>query len=255
MEYDLVFFAAVVPAVLIAGISKGGFGSGAALATTPILALALDPGTAIGLMLPLLMVMDAAGLRPYWRKWDWPNVRVLALGAVPGTAAGALIYGLANPATLRLLIGGLALGFVAFQGVQKMRPPGLRRHRRNPLAGGFWGFVAGITSFISHAGGPVVAIHLLGQGMGKTTYQATTVLVFWIVNWLKFLPYLAMGIFTAETAKADLVLAPLAVAGMLLGVVAHRLVPERAYFTLVYALMIFAGLKLFLDGLGGMDPA
>ena len=39
MSFDLTFFLVAVPAVIVAGISKGGFGSGAAFVAAPMLAL------------------------------------------------------------------------------------------------------------------------------------------------------------------------------------------------------------------------
>jgi len=249
MEFDLIFFAVAVPAVVFAGVSKGGFGSGAAFAATPLLALILEPGLAVGLMLPLLMVMDITSLKPYWKKWDWPNARVLILGAIPGTLVGAAIFHLANPDVFRIMIGCVALGFVAYQAARKLGFLAVRERPFNPVLGGFWGFIAGITSFISHAGGPPVAVYMLSQRMGKTTYQATSVIFFWVVNWMKFVPYLWLGIFTLDTAKADLMLAPVAVAGTYLGVYAHKLVPERWFFALTYTLLVLAGCKLLYDGL------
>jgi len=120
MELNLLFFAFAIPAVIFAGISKGGFGSGAAFAATPLMAMILDPGLAVGLMLPLLMVMDVASLKPYWKKWDWQNARVLVLGAIPGTIVAAVIFRLANPDVFRLLIGSVAIGFVLFQLARKL---------------------------------------------------------------------------------------------------------------------------------------
>ncbi|HBZ44136.1 MAG TPA: hypothetical protein DEO85_08810, partial [Maritimibacter sp.] len=79
MELDFTFFAIAIPAVIFAGVSKGGFGSGAAFAATPLLALILEPGQAIGLMLPLLMLMDVTALKPYWKKWDGPAAGALIL--------------------------------------------------------------------------------------------------------------------------------------------------------------------------------
>jgi len=58
------FFAIAVPAVIFAGISKGGFGSGAAFASASILALVVPPGQALGIMLPLLMLIDVVTLGP-----------------------------------------------------------------------------------------------------------------------------------------------------------------------------------------------
>ena len=62
---DFAFFAIAGAAVTFAGISKGGFGSGAAFAAAAILALVVEPAMALGIMLPLLMLIDFATLKPY----------------------------------------------------------------------------------------------------------------------------------------------------------------------------------------------
>lgn len=249
METDLTFFLLAGPAVIFAGISKGGFGSGAAFAATPILALILEPGQAVGLMLPLLMLMDVTALRPYWGKWHWPSAKALMIGCVPGIAMGAVFFQVANPDVFRILIGLVALGFVAWQ---LARARGWVRLGAGPLpdrAGLVAGAVGGFTSFISHAGGPPAAVFLLSRGLTKTEYQATSVIVFWVINGLKFIPYLMLGIFSWEIARADLMLVPFAVIGVLLGVKAHALIPERIYFALTYVLLLGTGTKLVFDAL------
>lgn len=249
MQMDWAFFAIAAPAVTFAGISKGGFGSGAAFAAASILALVLEPGQALGIMLPLLMLIDVTTLRPYWRRWSWPDARLLILGALPGVAIGAWLYQVADADLFRLLIGGISLAFVAWQLALKarlIRPPA----REMPLWGGaLAGALAGFTSFVSHAGGPPAAVYLLSRGLGKTPYQATTVLIFWAINIAKFIPYAFLGIFTAQTLWCDLLLAPFAILGAWLGVKAHHMVPERAFFSLTYVLLTLTGAKLIWDAL------
>ena len=70
--------------MLFAGISKGGFGSGAAFGAVPLLALVMAPGAVAGLMLPLLMLMDIGGLVAWWRRWNGRVARALLVGALPG---------------------------------------------------------------------------------------------------------------------------------------------------------------------------
>jgi len=250
VELDLAFFAVAVPAVLFAGVSKGGFAGGAAFAATPLLALILAPGESIGLMLPLLMLMDVAALKPYWKKWDGPSARVMILGAIPGIALAAAIYRLTDPDVFRLLIGLMAVLFVAWQGVRRAGLYRPEAHHLSLGAGGVAGFATGFTSFISHAGGPPAAIFLLTRGLDKLTYQATSVIIFWAVNAIKAVPYAFLGIFTAQTLLADLILAPVALIGVWLGVIAHRAVPERAFFAVTYALLLITGSKLIWDALG-----
>ena len=130
----------------------------------------------------------------------------------------------------------------------------LRRRTRErralpPWVGALAGLLAGFTSFVSHAGGPPAAVYLLGQGMTKTAYQATTVLTFWAINIVKFVPYAFLGMFTWETAQANLLLAPFALFGAWVGVRLHRAVPERLFFGLTYVLLLATGTKLIWDGL------
>ncbi|MGM0585288.1 MAG: sulfite exporter TauE/SafE family protein [Pseudomonadota bacterium] len=251
--FDPLFLAAAAPAVLLAGVSKGGFGAGAGFAATPLMALVLPPQVAVGLMLPLLMVMDLTGLRAYWRKWSAPDARAMMIGALPGIALGAALFAVIPADGLRLLIGAIAVGFVLFQWARMLGWGASDSPRPfSALHAGFWAAVAGFTSFAAHAGGPPAAIHLLSRGLDKLSYQATTVILFWWINLAKVGPYWAVGLFDAAILNAALWLAPLAIAGMLLGVWAHSRVSDRLYFRLIRTLLLITGAKLIWDGASGL---
>ncbi len=240
-------FALAAPAVVFAGISKGGFGSGVAFASASILALVLEPVVAIALMLPLLMLIDCASLPAFWRKWDWRAARVLIWGGLPGTLMGAIFFAWADPDALRLLIGVVALSFVAWQAAQHFRLITLAGTRFGARTGFFAGVLLGFTSFVSHAGGPVAAVYLLGQGLSKTVFQATTVLTFWAVNVFKMALYAGMGIFSAESLTLGTALVPFALLGTWLGVKAHHLVSDRVFFGVTYVALTLTGTKLIWD--------
>ncbi|MBD3679368.1 MAG: sulfite exporter TauE/SafE family protein [Rhodobacteraceae bacterium] len=249
MTLDLIFFLFAVPAVIFAGISKGGFGSNASFAATPLLALILEPAQAIGLLMPLLLLMDFSALKPYWRKWDWPASVALMVGGVPGVLAGVALFKVADPDVFRLLIGVIAIGFVLFQ---VGRGRGLIPMARRPLSerwGLLFGALSGFTSFVSHAGGPLAAVYLLSKPISKTAYQATTVITFTVVNVMKLTAYLAIGVFDSSMVMANIYLAPAAVLGVWLGVVMHRAMPERWFFGVTYVLLLITGSKLIWDAL------
>lgn len=238
-----------IPAMLLAGISKGGFGSGASFAGVSLFALVLEPQQALGIMMPLLLLIDFVALAGFRRGWHPPSTAALILGGVPGVLLGALFSGHASPDGLRLLIGGIALAFVAWQvggqaGLIRVPPLPFRWDR-----GLATGVVAGFTSFVSHAGGPAVAVFLLGQGLDKTTYQATTVVSFTAVNVMKAVFYGILGFYSAQTLMLDLWLAPAAALGTWIGIKAHYRVPEGAFFTITYVLLTVTGTKLIWDAL------
>lgn len=249
MYVDLGLIAIAAPAVVFAGISKGGFGSGAAFASAAILAIVLEPGEAIGIMLPLLMLMDVSALKPYWKKWSWPEARLLILGALPGLLLGGFLYSSVDADVFRLMIGGIAVAFVLWQGALKLDWVPKAKKPMPVWGGTIAGAVTGFTSFVSHAGGPPSAVYLLSRGLAKTPYQATTVIVFWVINLLKFIPYFMLGIFSVQTFTADLFLAPFAVLGVWIGVRLHYRIPERLFFGLTYVMLIVTGAKLIWDGL------
>jgi uncharacterized membrane protein YfcA len=104
MTYDAATLAIATVALLLAGIGKGGFGGVGGFAATPILVLAVPPGDAVGVMLPLLMLMDAAALKAFWRRWAWPDLRMLMTGMALGTAAGWALFDALSPGALKIAI-------------------------------------------------------------------------------------------------------------------------------------------------------
>ena len=59
------FYAAGVPAVLLVGLSKGGFGGAMALLGVPLMSLVMPPVQAAAILLPILIIMDVVSL------WAW----------------------------------------------------------------------------------------------------------------------------------------------------------------------------------------
>ena len=81
-QFNLEFFLIAAPAVVFAGISKGGFGSGVAFVSAAILALVIEPGEALAIMLPLLMLIDLVTLRPYWGVWIFAYANLIIVGDI-----------------------------------------------------------------------------------------------------------------------------------------------------------------------------
>lgn len=243
---DLQFYAVAAFSVTFAGFAKGGFGGGPAFVASAILALVTTPTQAIGLMLPLLLLMDIATVPPFWKQWDWSRAKIMIIGGLPGVFLGAIFYQVTDDDVLRLLIGLVALLFVVWQLLPKS---GVKDANFSWPVGFFAGLVSGFTSFISHAGGPPGAMYLLSQKLDKTAYHATMTLVFWVINAAKVIPYAVLGIFTAETLFADMILAPFAILGVWLGVRAHHVVPDRVFFLVIYIVLCLTGTKLVFDAL------
>lgn len=256
---DPLFYLAAVPAVLLAGISKGGFGGGLGTVAVPLMALLISPVQAAAIMLPILCAMDLVGVWAYWRKWDRRVLILIAGAAMLGIALGTLSFRFMEPWAIRLLLGVIAVGFALsyWRGQRRAADnPGPRSLALHPrwgrLWGGFWGAVSGFTSFTAHAGGPPLQVYLFGLAQDKTTYQATTVIFFLLINYVKLLPYAWLGQFSATNLATAGVLMPVAFVGVLTGVRIHDKVPQALFFKLCYGLLFLTGLKLLYDGIEGL---
>jgi len=244
MIEDPWFYAAAIPAVLIVGISKGGFAAGFGILGVPLMALVISPLQAAAILLPILLVMDVVGLWAYRRRFDLSNLKILIPAAAVGILIGWLTASLVREEHVALIVGIVALAFAAdfWTGQRREGTP-----ERSLSKGGFWGAVAGFTSFVAHAGGPPFQVYMLPQRLDKTLYVGTSVVFFWAVNLIKVPPYLALGQFDTTNLLTALVLMPLAPVGILLGVRLHHMIPEEPFYRLCYAGVTLVGLKLVYD--------
>ena len=249
MIADPVFYAVAIPAVLLIGISKGGFGGVLGGAAVPLMAIAVSPRQAAGIVLPLLCLTDVVGLRVYFGKWDAAILRTLIPGALLGVAAGALTFGWFNESAIRLLIGAISVLFVLLRALGPRQPEGEGgRAPPSRAAGAGMAAVSGFTSFVAHAGGPPVMMYLLPQKLDKVTFLATINVFFLITNALKLLPYAWLGQFTGPNLLASLTLAPLVPLGVALGVWLQSRVSSVWFFRIAQAGLVLTGLQLIYQG-------
>ncbi len=247
---DPLFYLLAVPALLITGISKGGFASGGGNLSVPAMALLIPAPQAAAISLPILCAIDLAGLRAWWGRWNKREMRVILPGGLLGILVGAFAFGLMTDRATKLIVGGIALAFLA-------RSLWLGRHGSAPppaahsaARGGFWSALSGFTSTIAHAGGPPLAVYLYPLRLERAQLAATTVVFFGVMNYVKLVPYALLGQLSLQNLLTSLVLLPLAPIGVWIGVWLQRRISDRLFYRTVYILLGTTGLKLVADGLG-----
>lgn len=248
MIADPLFYLAAIPAILLFGISKGGFGGGLGVLAVPLMALAISPAQAAAVMLPILMVMDLGALWAWRSQWDRGLMKVLLPAGLLGTLLGTLTFTLFTAAGLKLALGAIAIGFVLQRWLA--RAQGSAPAPRSAAKGWLWGTVAGLTSFIAHAGGPPISVYVLPLRLAPAVLMGTVSLLFAALNWSKVLPYWWLGLFSAQNLATSAALAPAGLAGIWLGVWLHRRIDAVLFYRLMYAFLLATGLKLLYDGLG-----
>ena len=248
MITDPVFYLCAIPAILIMGISKGGFGSGVGILATPLVALAVPMAQAAAIMLPILCVMDIVGLLAYRGRWLRENLRLLLAGGIAGVLLGAAAFNYVHEAMLRVGIGAFAIAFVAHR---LMSAPEAQPRPHSTPHGLFWSAMAGFSSTLIHAGGPPLNVYLLPRRLDKAVFVGTTVVFFAVINYVKLVPYAWLGLFDATNLTTSAVLAPLAPVGILLGVWLMKRIPQALFYRVCYVMLVVVGVKLVWDGISG----
>lgn len=243
---DPLFYLCAIPAVVMLGLSKGGF-SGIGMVSTPLVALVLPPLQAAAILLPIILLQDALSCWVYRRNWDPWNLKVMLSGAVLGVGAAWLLAAYVSDGMIRLLVGLIALGFVAYAFVTRGRPPATKRP--HAAQGVTWGGLSGFTSTLIQIGGPPYYAFMLPQRLEKMLYVGTTVWFFGLVNWMKVVPYTALGQFSTAGLATSAALIPLAIASNVLGVWLVKVTPERLFYRITNLIVLLLGVELTRQGL------
>lgn len=237
---DPQFWLLAVCAVTALGLSKGGF-AGVGMMAAPLLSLMLPPLQAAAIMIPIMIVQDTISVWVYRRDWSAWNLRVMLIGSVFGVAAAGIGAAYLSDAQVRLAVGAIGVVFVLYNWLARM-PTTARQP--SAASGAFWGALAAFTSTIAQAGAPPFYVHVLPQKLDKLTLVGTALIFFALINWMKLVPFMALGQFTAETLLASAALLPLAVATNFLGIWLVRRMPTELFYKLAYVLVFLISLEL-----------
>ncbi|WP_185265623.1 sulfite exporter TauE/SafE family protein [Halopseudomonas xiamenensis] len=245
MITDPLFYLCAIPAVLLYGIAKGGFGGNIAILSVPLMSLVMPPQQAATILLPILCTMDLVALRTFRGRWSKPNLRIIVPAALVGTLLAWLSFSWMSDAHIQLMIGVIAVAFTLNIWLRRGEPPvrGVSVWR-----GGFWGMVAGFTSFGIHAGGPPINVYLLPQKLDKTLLMGTIAVFFAVVNLAKVPAYIQLGQFDSGNLLTALVLLPLAPIGIRLGFWMLQRTNQELIYQLCYIFLFITGCKLLYDG-------
>lgn len=252
MLADPGFYLVSVPAVLLYGIAKGGFGGAFAIISVPLMAFVMPPTQAAAILLPILVVMDIFVLKTYWGVFERRALTVLLPGALVGIGIGFLSAEGMNEHYMRILIGVLSLVF-GVQSLLNLKTFASSKH--SAVSGTMFGTLAGFTSFSIHAGGPPLTMYLMPKQLSPLLFAGTAGIFFAVVNAVKLVPYYFLGQFTAGNLVYSLVLVPLAPMGVKLGHYLVRRSSPSFYYSVVSFCLVLVGLKLLWDGVSGLGAS
>jgi uncharacterized protein len=244
---DPAFYLVGALTTFLMAAAKGAFGGGLAIVGIPLLSLVTDPISAAIIVAPLVLFMDVFAVRAFPPStWSRPDLGWLSLGLLVGLALGFAFFTRVDKRIVVLVIALVTLAFTLRWFLKdRLAPP--PPHGVQP-ARAFWlSTISGFTTFIAHAGGPPIAMYLLGRRLEKAVYAGTTVAVFMLGNIVKVVPFILLGLDRPATLAGALALSPVVPFGVWTGKLMHdRMDQEKLYFW-CYVLLLLTGLKLMFD--------
>ncbi|WP_068826530.1 sulfite exporter TauE/SafE family protein [Pseudomonas sp. BMS12] len=238
---------------MIASYALGGFillaytleaitGFGSIVIALSLGALLLPIDQLLPVLVPLNICMTGYLVSRHWRLID----RRLLLGTIlPGMVAGTLLGYLLLPwldaALLKVGFGALILWFAGRElwrlqrgATAKVRPAWLTR---------LITLGAGISHGLFASGGPLLVYGLAGTELDKARLRATLVTVWFTLNSLLTLAFLADGRLLPALPQVA-AYAPLLLLGVWLGERLHRRVSEQHFRIAIYCLLLVTGALL-----------
>jgi uncharacterized membrane protein YfcA len=243
---DPYFYAVTIPAVLLLGVSKSGFGAGFGSLAVPLMALAVSVPQAAAILMPVLLLMDVLGMAAFRKDFDLKLLRFLIPCGLVGIGVGALLFRLLDARVVAGIVGAFTLLFL----VQRLLFPPKPDSAAPPRwLGAILTATSGFTSFIAHAGGPPVNAYMIPMRLSPIRFTATMAFFFFVINLAKWIPYAWLGLLDWRNFATSLVLLPIAPVGVWVGVRLARRISQVQFYRFVYLGMLLTGFKLLSDSL------
>lgn len=233
---------AIVAAACL-GIAKAGL-AGTSLVHVVVFAFLFGARNSTGVVLPMLLVGDVCAVAAYHQHARWTYVRRMLPPAFLGVTAGALVMQRISNDAFKPVIGWIILSLTALQIVRMQRPRWFDRLPHTRWFAWSIGLLAGMTTMLANAAGPVIAIYCLALSLPKMEIVGTTAWFFFIVNAFKVPFSVGLRLITRQTLLLNAALAPVVIAGVLGGRWLVRRLPQRVFDLLLLGFAAIAALRL-----------
>ncbi len=237
-------------AAMCLGMSKTAI-SGVSLIGIALMAEVWPARASTGIILPMLVFGDLFAVTFYNRHALWSEVLRVLPPALVGVIIGFFLFRLLPAGTFAPIIGWTILFLVLLQTLQTVNRLGsnpgksfiVHSWQRTLF---FWslGVMAGITTMLANASGPVMTIYLLAAGLAKYEFMGTSSWVFFLLNLCKLPFSYALGLINGHSLTFNLLLLPAIAFGALLGKWLLTIIPQKWFERILLLSAALAALRL-----------
>ena len=244
-DFSLLQIIILIIAAVLIGINKTGI-PGLGLIPVIMLVFSFEAGISTGLQLMMLCMADLAAVAWYHKTANWKIIAKLLPAALCGIIIGSCVIHRLDQNAMMLLMGIVIL---ILSGISVVREIWWNDADKIPSHWTFavcTGLLAGFSTQIANAAGPIMALYLLAWRLPKMEYMGTAAWYFMILNWIKLPVFAFEGRITLASVKADLAMIPFLLIGAVLGIVMLNKMPKKLFDWFILILSAVASVYMIV---------
>jgi len=234
---------AATAGALCIGMNKGGL-TGIGILPVLLFAVVFQAKESTGFILPLLIVGDLCAIGVYRRVVIWKVFWLLLPPALVGIVLGYCLMDRISESAFGPLIGWIIIALIALQFLRSALGEKLDHIFESHGFGIGMGVLAGFTTMLANAAGPVSTLYFLSVRLPKWNLIGTSAWFFFVINLCK-VPFSAqLGLTNTTSLTLALMLAPLVVVGFLAGKYLAGVMPQKVFEWFLLGCTAVGALKL-----------
>lgn len=234
LEFPLLLFLTFI--ALLTGFVKTGLPALGGFVSV-LMVLVFPPKDAVGITLFYLLAGDLMAVSFYRRQANIAELKRLLPMVFVGIASGILVLTYIDNSTLGLMVGLMIVLLVSLEPFRARVTEWAMQ--RIFWVRGFSGWLAGLTTAVGNAAGPVLSLYFLLLKLDKHSFAGTAALFFLVVNLTKLPLYGAIGLFKGYYLWSLLATIPFVFVGGFVGRRFLRWIPQQQF---TRAILFFTGL-------------
>lgn len=225
------------------GFSKSGF-AGVSMLHVVVFALIFGARESTGILLPMLVIGDVCAIWMFGKKVRWVHIQRLLPPSLVGVVIGWALMDVLSDQIFRPIVGCIILALTVIQIARLWRAEWFEAVPHQRWFALTLGLLAGITTMMANAAGPVVALYLLAVMLPKLELVGTSAWLFLILNISKLPFSYGLGLIDLQTLMIDVALAPAIPLGMITGRwLVHR-ISQKVFDSFLLAFTAVAAARL-----------
>jgi len=234
-----------VVAALCIGLTKAGF-NGFAIITILLMARIMPAKESTGAVLPMLIAADLMAIGIYRRHVSWKDFWGLLPTTFLGLLAGWLLMKCIPDHAFGKILGWMILLMMLLVVWQRFDKGVLSKIMYHPGLSTFSGLLAGVSTMMANAGGPIMTFYLLAKKFDKMSFVGTCAWFFFVTNLTKVPLSWSLGLISSQSLLLNIALLPAVVLGMLGGRLLIGRISQELFDWLLLIISLLAAIRMIL---------